>query len=60
VATAAYAQSGPIDFETPAGGGADRAGAEDGAGDGAADGDGGGAPEADEADEAVEGEFKEV
>jgi molecular chaperone DnaK len=71
VATAAYAQSGPIDFETPAGGGADRAGAEDGAGGGAASeaggagsgaaGEAGGAADgADEADEAVEGEFKEV
>jgi molecular chaperone DnaK len=66
VATAAYAQTGPIDYDTPAGGGADGAGAEEtaeGAGDAADGGDGAGprdAEGADEADEAVEGEFKEV
>ena len=53
VATAAYAQTGPIDYETPAGGGGDGAGAE---GEGGAEGGAG----AEEADEAVEGEFKEV
>jgi molecular chaperone DnaK len=57
VATAAYAQTGPIDFDTPAGAGADGAGPDDATGEapkaeGAGDGD--------EADEAVEGEFKEV
>jgi molecular chaperone DnaK len=61
VATAAYAQTGPIDYDTPAGGGADGAGAEGGAGEGGgAAGGTEGAAEGDEADEAVEGEFKEV
>jgi molecular chaperone DnaK len=55
VATAAYAKSGPIDYDTPAGAGGD--GAEPGeAGEGA--GPGPGAPG--EADEPVEGEYKEV
>jgi molecular chaperone DnaK len=55
VATAAYAKSGPIDYETPAGAGG--AGAEAGeAGEGAEPGPGG----AGEAEEPVEGEYKEV
>jgi molecular chaperone DnaK len=61
VATAAYAQTGPIDFDTPAGAGADGTGPEEATGE--APGDAGGtdgAAEGDEADEAVEGEFKEV
>ena len=56
VATAAYAKSGPIDYDTPAGAGGDGAG-EGGAGEGEAE-PGPGA--AGEADEPVEGEYKEV
>jgi molecular chaperone DnaK len=55
VSTAAYAKAGPIDYDTPAGGGA----AEDGT-DGAKAPEGDGATPGTEADEAVEGEFKEV
>ena len=56
VATAAYAKSGPIDYDTPAGAGGDGAEA-GGAGEGEAE-PGPGA--AGEADEPVEGEYKEV
>jgi len=61
VATAAYAKSGPIDYDTPAGAGGDGAG-EGGAGEGGA-GEGEAEPgpgAAGEADEPVEGEYKEV
>jgi molecular chaperone DnaK len=56
VATAAYAKSGPIDYETPAGEGA----AGDDLNAPADQGEGEGAGAAGESDEAVEGEYKEV
>jgi molecular chaperone DnaK len=61
VATAAYAQSGPIDYDTPAGDGVAGDGADATAGDGpdAAASQGEGTAGGD-ADEAVEGEYKEV
>jgi molecular chaperone DnaK len=58
VATAAYAKSGPIDYETPAGGGTEGEAAGDGAAPPAGEGDG--AAPGSETDEAVEGEYKEV
>jgi molecular chaperone DnaK len=63
VATAAYAKSGPIDYETPAGDGAtgDGSGAAgDGSGAAAGDGEGTSPGTGGESDEAVEGEYKEV
>ncbi|MFI5254487.1 MAG: molecular chaperone DnaK [Candidatus Limnocylindrales bacterium] len=55
VSTAAYAKTGPIDYETPAGGEGDGAGT-----GGEAKPEGDGAAKSGDADEAVEGEFKEV
>ncbi len=55
VATAAYAKSGPIDYDTPAGAAGDGAEAGEAEPGGAEPGPGAG-----EADEAVEGEYKEV
>jgi molecular chaperone DnaK len=58
VSTAAYAKSGPIDYDTPTGAGAEGEASGDGSAPPAGEGDG--AAPGSETDEAVEGEYKEV